>query len=354
MEVPFNDLKRIHEPLRNEFHRALDTVLESSRFVGDNVFTENFKKYTKSRYCVTCNSGTDALYIAIKALELEDNSKIMVPAISYAATAMAVVNAGHIPVFMDVNPKTGLIDLKDKYNQIDDDIKCIIIVHLFGQCATIPKDLKIPIIEDCAQAHGSMINGRHVGTIGDIGCFSFYPGKNLGALGDGGACITKSSTLATKMKQYASLGAPAHNRYEHQTDGVNSRMDGMQGLFLSTKLKYLDEWTNERISVATKYNETHTFPTRSSVGKDVYHVFYTLQDNRDSYIEHMIKNGIQMGIHYPISLPELECFKEFYVECKHAKDFCSKCVSLPMFPHMTDDEIKAVLESHKSFPHLEQ
>jgi dTDP-4-amino-4,6-dideoxygalactose transaminase len=156
------------------------------------------------------------------------------------------------------------------------------------------------------------------------------------------------------MKQYASLGAPAHNRYEHRTDGVNSRMDGMQGLFLSTKLKHLDEWTNERINVATKYNEAHTFPTRSSIGKDVYHVFYTLQENRDSYIEHMKKNGIQTGIHYPISLPELECFKEFHVECKHAKEFCSKCVSLPMFPYMTDDEIKATLESHKSFPHLEQ
>jgi dTDP-4-amino-4,6-dideoxygalactose transaminase len=156
------------------------------------------------------------------------------------------------------------------------------------------------------------------------------------------------------MKQYASLGAPVHNRYEHQTDGVNSRMDGMQGLFLSTKLKHLDEWTNERINVATKYNEAHTFPTRSSIGKDVYHVFYTLQENRDSYIEHMKKNGIQTGIHYPISLPELECFKEFRVECKHAKEFCSKCVSLPMFPYMTDDEIKATLESHKSFPHLEQ
>lgn len=352
MKVPFNDLKRIHDPLRKEFHEALDTILDSSGFVGDTVFSKNFKEYTKSPYCITCNSGTDALYLAIKALELEDNSKIMVPAVSYAATAMAVVNAGHVPVFVDVNPKTGLIDFN--HVEIDDDIKCIIVVHLFGQCVTIPRGLNIPIIEDCAQAHGSIINGRHVGTIGDIGCFSFYPGKNLGALGDGGACITKSLTLATKMKQYASLGAPAHNRYEHQTDGVNSRMDGMQGLFLSTKLKHLDEWTNERINVATKYNEAHTFPTRSSIGKDVYHVFYTLQENRDSYIEHMKKNGIQTGIHYPISLPELECFKEFHIDCKHAKEFCSKCVSLPMFPYMTDDEIKATLESHKSFPHLEQ
>lgn len=349
MKVPFNDLKRIHGPLRNEFHQALDTIIDSSAYVGDTKFADEFKLYTGSKNCVTCNSGTDALYLAIKALELENNSKIMVPAISYAATAMAVVNAGHTPVFVDVNPETGLIDLND---EIDDDIKCIIIVHLYGQCATIPKDLKIPIIEDCAQAHGSIINGHHVGTLGDIGCFSFYPGKNLGALGDGGACITNSDTLATKIKQYASLGAPAHNRYEHQTDGINSRMDGMQGMFLSTKLKHLDEWTNDRIRVATEYNNTKTFPTRSPIGKDVYHVFYTLQENRELYIEHMKKNGIQTGIHYPISLPELECFRDFQVECKHAKEFCSKCVSLPMFPYMTDHEIKSVLDSHKSFSHV--
>ena len=120
MKVPFNDLKRIHDPLRNEFHEALDTILDSSGFVGDAVFAKNFKEYTKSPYCITCNSGTDALYLAIKALELEDNSKIMVPAVSYAATAMAVVNAGHVPVFVDVNPKTGLIDFID--TKIDDDI----------------------------------------------------------------------------------------------------------------------------------------------------------------------------------------------------------------------------------------
>ena len=156
MKVPFNDLKRIHDPLRNEFHQALDTILDSSGFVGDTMFAKNFKEYTKSPYCITCNSGTDALYLAIKALELEDNSKIMVPAVSYAATAMAVVNAGHVPVFVDVNPKTGLIDFID--TKIDDDIKCIIVVHLFGQCAHVPRDVEIPIIEDCAQAHGSIFS----------------------------------------------------------------------------------------------------------------------------------------------------------------------------------------------------
>ena len=259
-------------------------------------------------YGVSCNSGTDALYIAIKSLELKPKSKIAVPAISYAATAMAVVNAGHIPVFIDVDKETGLMLVESVKN-----VDCVIPVHLYGQCVDVSKllDLNIPIIEDCAQAHGAIINGKHVGTIGNIGCFSMYPGKNLGALGDAGVCITNNEILSIKMKQYASLGAQKDNRYNHITDGINSRMDGIQGLFLNEKLKHLDEWTNDRIRIGEIYNSSIIFPKRSTIGKDVYHVYYTLQDDRDDYIKYMNENGIQTGIHYPISLPELECFKEY-------------------------------------------
>lgn len=348
MKVPFNDLRRIHEPLREEFHKSLDDVLDSSSFVGDTHFAEKFRTYTGAEHCITCNSGTDALYLAIKALELKPGSRIMVPAVSYAATAMAVVNAGHVPVFRDVDAETGLMLLPD----ILDDIDCIIVVHLFGQIAHVPRKYNIPIIEDCAQAHGAKLNSEHVGMRGTIGCFSFYPGKNLGALGDGGACITNDQNLAIKMKQYASLGAPIHNRYEHNTDGINSRMDGMQGLFLSTKLNHLDEWTRERVEIAKKYNATTPFPKRSELG-DVYHVFYTLENDRDSYIKFMNSNGVQTGIHYPIALPELECFKEYHIECKNAKVFCSKCVSLPMFPYMNALEIMTTLKSHIDYRHQE-
>jgi len=316
--------------------------------VGDVQFAEKFRTYTGAEYCITCNSGTDALYLAIKALELKPGSRIMVPAVSYAATAMAVVNAGHVPVFSDVDAETGLMLLPD----ILDDIDCIIVVHLFGQIAHVPRKYNIYVIEDCAQAHGAKLNSEHVGMRGTIGCFSFYPGKNLGALGDGGACITNDQNLAIKMKQYASLGAPIHNRYEHNTDGINSRMDGIQGLFLSTKLNHLDEWTRERVEIAKKYNATTPFPKRSELG-DVYHVFYTLENDRDSYIKFMNSNGVQTGIHYPIALPELECFREYHVECKNAKVFCSKCVSLPMFPYMNALEIMTTLKSHIDYRHQE-
>ena len=352
MKVPFNDLKRIHDPLKNRFHEILDQVLDKCSFVGDVNFAAEFSKYTSSMYGVSCNSGTDALYIAIKSLELKPNSKIAVPAISYAATAMAVLNAGHIPVFIDVNKETGLMLVETVKN-----VDCVIPVHLYGQCVNVSKllDLNIPIIEDCAQAHGAIIDGKHVGTIGNIGCFSMYPGKNLGALGDAGVCITNNETLSIKMKQYASLGAQKDNRYNHITDGINSRMDGIQGLFLKEKLKHLDEWTNDRIRIGEIYNSSNKPVKRSTIGKDVYHVYYTLQDDRDDYIKYMNENGIQTGIHYPISLPELECFKGYTggTICINAKDFCKKCVSLPLFPKMKQEEVEFTLDCHINY-HLRE
>lgn len=351
MRIPYNDLSRIHEPLKKSLHDALDRVLDTSAFIGDTHFAEEFKKYTNSKYCITCNSGTDALYIAIKSLELNPGSRIAVPAISYAATAMAVVNAGHIPVFIDVDADTGLM-LVDSVKDVD----CVIPVHLYGQCVDVLKLLKlnIPIIEDCAQAHGATIDGKHVGTFGVIGCYSFYPGKNLGALGDAGACITNDESLSVKMKQYASLGSPKHSRYEHETDGINSRMDGIQGLFLSEKLKHIDLWTQERISIARKYQTGSQFPKRSCIGKDVYHVFYTLQEERDKYIKFMNDSGVQTGIHYPHPLSELKCFDKYHILCKNAIEFCKKCVSLPLFPGMTDEELEFTLKSHTNYLQLEK
>jgi dTDP-4-amino-4,6-dideoxygalactose transaminase len=259
---------------------------------------------------------------------------------------MAVVNAGHVPVFIDVDPDTGLM-LVDTVKDVD----CVIPVHLYGQCVDVHTLLKlgVPVIEDCAQAHGATINDTHVGNLGVIGCFSFYPGKNMGALGDAGACITNNEELATKMKRYASLGSPKHNRYEHVTDGINSRMDGMQGLFLTEKLKHLDDWTNQRITLAEIYQSGMECPNRSRVGKDVYHVFYTLQNERENYIKHMNDSGVQTGIHYPYPLSELECFREYHILCKNAVEFCKKCVSLPLFPGMTKDEVEFTLKSHRDF-----
>lgn len=345
MKIPYNDMSRIHKDLKPVLHKIIDTVVDNSSFVDDRMgFGKEFAEYVGSTNCITCANGTDALYLAIKSLELMPGSRIAVPAVSYAATAMAVVNAGHEPVFIDVDCETGLMDI-GKLEQ-ETNLSCIIPVHLYGQCFDVRRILKlcIPIIEDCAQAVGSKIDGKHVGTFGIIGCFSFYPGKNLGAFGDAGACITNSNSLAKKMKQYASLGAGPENRYLHETDGINSRMDCIQGMILSEKLKNLDEWTKERVRIASKFEGAMHLPKRSKIGYDVYHVFYVLVNNRDLVIKYMNTNGIETNIHYPIALPELKCFRRFYKHCPIAKEFTSKCMSLPLFPGMTNDEIDYIIE----------
>ena len=336
MKVPFCDFNTMHKPLKMKFINILSNALDNSQFIGKSSFEDDFKNYTSSKHCVTCNSGTDALYIAIKSLELKNGSRIGVPAVSYAATAMAVLNAGHIPVFIDVDPTTALLDWSLLH---DIKVDCVIPVHLFGQYCEIPDWIDIPVIEDCAQAHGLRINGDHVGKKGVIGCFSFYPGKNLGALGDAGACITDDDELANKMLIYSRLGADPSNRYYHITDGINSRMDILQGLFLSEKLQHLDEWNNQRIEIAKLYGDLG--PCRN-YDRDVFHVFYVLTDDKENLVSKLKQNGIGYNFHYPYSLNKLPCFKEYHAVCPNAESFCSRCISLPMFPGMSEDQVNYV------------
>jgi dTDP-4-amino-4,6-dideoxygalactose transaminase len=349
MFVPYNDMSRIHKILKPVLHDIIDTIVDESAFVDDRKkFGTDFEKYTKSKHCVTCANGTDALYLAIKSLNLKPAARIAVPAVSYAATAMAVINAGCVPVFIDVDFTTGLMDLNELEKETD--LDCIIPVHLYGQCIDIKRILKLGVlvIEDCAQAVGAIIDEQHVGTFGTIGCFSFYPGKNLGAFGDAGACITNDSEIALRMKQYASLGAISTNRYDHQTDGINSRMDCIQGMILSEKLKHLNEWTAERIRLAHEFEKNINFPVRSKVGIDVYHVFFILVDNREFFIKSLNEKSIETNIHYPIALPDLKCFQCFYKHCPNAEAFCSKCVSLPLFPGMTQEEVDYIITCLKN------
>jgi dTDP-4-amino-4,6-dideoxygalactose transaminase len=345
MKIPYNDMSRIHRHLRPVFHEILDTVIDESAFVDDRKgFGGKFAKYTGAKHCVPCANGTDALYLAIKSLDLKLGARIAVPAVSYAATAMAVVNARCVPVFIDVDAHTGLMDIN--LLEKEQDLDCVIPVHLYGQCCDVVRILKlgIPVIEDCAQAVGAKIHGQHVGTLGTIGCFSFYPGKNLGAFGDAGACITNDSELALVIKQCASLGAMPSNRYDHRMDGINSRMDCIQGMILSEKLGHIDKWTAERVELASRMENGMNLPNRSGVGTDVYHVLYALVENRDHFIQVMNTNGIETNIHYPIALPNLKCFKSYYKVCPVAEKFCSMCVSLPLFPGMSDREVDYIIE----------
>ena len=345
MKIPYNDMSRIHSDLKPAFHAIMDTVIDESAFVDDRKgFGKDFAEYTGAKHCVPCANGTDALYLAIKSLDLKSGARVAVPAVSYAATAMAVLNAGCVPVFIDVDAKTGLMDIN--LLEKEEGLDCVVPVHLYGQCCDVVRILKlgIPVVEDCAQAVGAKIGGQHVGTFGNVGCFSFYPGKNLGAFGDAGACITNDPELAVSIKQHASLGATPSNRYDHRIDGINSRMDCIQGMILSEKLKHLDKWTEERVKHADRMEHCMSLPNRSGVGTDVYHVLYTLIDNRDFFINFMKKNGIETNIHYPIALPNLKCFEKYRRRCPVAEKFCSMCVSLPLFPGMTDSEVDYMIE----------
>lgn len=349
MKIPYNDVLRIHKDLKPAFHSIIDTIIDDSAFVDDRKgFGQEFAMYTGSKYCVTCANGYDALYLAIKSIDLTQGSRIAVPAISYAATAMAIVNAGHVPVFIDVDAITGLMNLDELEKETN--LHCIIPVHLYGQCIDIHRILKmnIPVIEDCAQAIGAKIDGRHVGTFGIVGTFSFYPGKNLGAFGDAGACITNDQVTAVTMKQHASMGSPTSNRYDHTIDGINSRMDCIQGMILSEKLNHIDKWTSERTRIADRMKNSMKLPIRSSIGTDVYHVFYALVENREFFIDFMKKNGVETNIHYPIALPNLKCFERYYKTCPIANYFCEHCVSLPLFPGMTDEEIDYIIELYNT------
>ena len=352
MKVPYNDLTRIHTTeLKQKFHEHLDTVIDTSAFVGHSKEFENAViTGTGTKHCVPCKSGTDALYLAIRSLGLAPDSKITVPAMTFAATAMSVVNAGHVPVFIDVDPETGLM-LVDEV--VKTECECIIPVHLYGQCVDVRPLVAtgIPVIEDCAQAYGSTIDGKHVGTFGKIGCFSFYPGKNLGALGDGGACITNDPELATTLTQLTKLGANPLDRYDHQIIGSKSTMDNLQSLFLAEKLKHIDRWTDERIRLGKHYCDALSgVPNRSTIGKDVYHVYYTLQKDRANYINYMNEKGVQTNIQYPIALTKQTCFLPYVTgPCPNAEGFSAKCVSIPLFPGMTSEEVEFTLTCHRGY-----
>jgi len=335
--IPYNDLSRIHKDI--DFVTDIQKAIDTNSFIGSNDFAKDFSNYTKSKYCLPCANGTDALTIAIMAMNFPEKTRIAVPAISYAATAMAVVSANHIPVFIDVDPDTGLIDL-DKLEK--EEVKCVIPVHLYGQCVDVSK-IKIPFIEDCAQAHSATIDNIHVGNFGTCGCFSFYPGKNLGAMGDAGCIITNDIDFYKRCKSVASLGASEENRYLHLIRGMNSRMDSFQGLILQKKLLKLDEWTEDRIKIGKIYDKAFGIK-RSNVGKDVYHVYFLKTKNRDEMIKYLNTNNIQHNIHYPYPLNKLQCF-DSSDECPNAERFCKECISIPLFPGLTNEEVSHIVKT---------
>ena len=351
--IKFLDLQKQYKSIENEIDTIIKMVLSESAFVGGKyvtAFEKEFANYIDIKHCIGVGNGTDALEIALWALDLPKESEIIVPANTFIATSEAVSRNNLTIRFVDCDDYYQ-IDTESLEQHITKNTSAIIAVHLYGHPANMQKitqianKYKLKVIEDAAQAHGAMIAEQKVATFGDIATFSFYPGKNLGAYGDGGAIVTNNNSLAYKIRQYSNHGRS--NKFGHEFEGRNSRLDGIQAAILSAKLLYLDQWLQKRNTIANRYlNEiSNTTIQLPKIRNDIYHawhLFVIQVDNREQFINYMNENHIQTGIHYPIALPKLQAYQQ---ECSFKA--CmedNKLVSLPIGEHLEDVEITTIIE----------
>jgi dTDP-4-amino-4,6-dideoxygalactose transaminase len=366
MNIQLVDLKAQYDSIKPEIDVAMAQVIEKTAFIG-GPFAQEFEKAFASfcgvKHCIGVGNGTDAIFIALKVLGVGVGDEVVTVANSFIATSEAISMAGARVVFVDINPKTYNIEVGKIEAKITPKTRAIIPVHLYGQPADMDPILDIAerhqlkVLEDCAQAHGAEYKGIKIGSIGDMACFSFYPGKNLGAYGDAGAVVTNRDELAVKARMFANHGRI--DKYNHEKEGVNSRMDGLQGAILNVKLKHLDDWTEKRRRNAYLYNQhlnglAIVKPVEIENVKAVYHLYVirVKSDLRAKLQEHLTQNGIATGIHYPIALPYLKAYD--YLGCSPS-DFpealraSEEIVSLPMYPELSEQQIKYISERINEF-----
>jgi dTDP-4-amino-4,6-dideoxygalactose transaminase len=367
--IPFVDLRRQYAAIKTEIDAAIADVIENSAFIGKphtEAFETAFARYCGVKHCIGVGNGTDAIFLALRALGIGAGDEVITAANSFIATAEAITMAGANVVFADVDPDTYLIDPEDVAAKITPRTKAIIPVHLFGHPADMDPicDLAsrhgLKVVEDAAQAHGALYRGRAVGSIGDVACFSFYPGKNLGAYGDAGAIVTNDDDIATSARMSANHGRT--EKYSHEFEGVNSRLDGLQAAILNVKLKHLPHWTDRRREIAGQYTQhlkdTHLVtPSEKEDVKAVYHLYVvrTNHDSRDALMKHLREQGISSGIHYPIPLPSLRAYaylNHSEADFPHAARLAREILSLPIYPELDADDVRHVCDQILAFdPH---
>ena len=369
MKIDLVDLKVQYASIKSEIDSAIQSVIENSAFtLGQNVeeFERNFAQYCKVKYCVGVNSGTDALQFALFASGVKHGDEVILPVNTFIATAEAISHCGAIPVFVDMDEKTYNIDVLKIEEKITPKTKAIMPVHLYGQPANmdavliIARKYGLKVIEDACQAHGAEIlmgNGKweRAGEIGDVGCFSFYPGKNLGAYGDGGAMVTNNQQVYQTVKLMRSHGE--NSKYTHSIIGYCSRLHGIQAAILNVKLKRLDEWNQKRIEHALLYSELLCdldviLPYAVDSVKHVYHLYIIRVNDRDNLMKFLTSHGIYTGIHYPIPIHLQSAYKELgYKEGDFpvAEKVSREIVSLPMYPELTREQIEYVADSIKNY-----
>ena len=368
MNVPFLDLRAQYHSIKDEVDAAVLKVLESTAYASGPFVEEFEKNYAAAHdvtHCIAVNSCTSALHLALLALGIGQGDEVIIPAHTFVATAWAVSYVGATPVFCDVTSDTYTLDPLKIEAKITDRTKAIIPVHLYGQPADIDtimlvaEKYNLRVIEDAAQAHLAEYNGKKIGGLADIACFSFYPGKNLGAYGEGGAITTNSDILAEKCKLLRNHAQPV--KYVHTEVGYNYRMDGIQGAVLSVKLRHLDNWTEQRRAIAERYTMDFskvgglTPPKERDNTKHVYHLYelgLETKEKRDELMEYLKQNEIHSGLHYPIPthLQEAYIGLGYKVGDFPVTEWCAdNLLSLPMYPDMTDEMVEYVIKKVTEF-----
>ncbi len=363
--VPFADLHAQYLTIKTEMDQAIAEVIRTSAFIrGPFVqkFETEFAAAMQLAHCVSCANGTDSLYIAMHALGVNPGDEVIAPAHSWISTTETITQAGAKVVFVDTDATTFTIDPAKIEEKITSRTVGIIPVHLYGQPAdmdpimAIAAKHKLWVIEDCAQAHLARYKGRQVGTFGTAASFSFYPGKNLGAMGDAGAVATNDKALADRMGMFARHGGLVKG--DHQIEGINSRLDGLQAAILSVKLPHLAAWTRRRQELAADYGRVLSgiaglaLPPVAAGREHVYHLYVVRHEKRDALAKHLAALGIQTVVNYPVALPFLPAYQRFGhgpADFPNAHHNQSRVLSLPIFPEMTGAQVAAVDTGLRSF-----
>lgn len=363
MKVNFNVLDRQYNMYSDEYKTAVNKVLESGWYIlGKEVdkFEQSFAMYCGSNHCVGLNSGLDALILSVRALGIKEGDEVIVPANTYIATVLAITENGATPVFIEPNEFCNLNPALIE-DAITNKTKAIIAVHLYGQSCNMSEVCSIAekhnlfVIEDCAQSHGAKHKSQMTGTFGEIGCFSFYPTKNLGAFGDAGAIVTNNLELADKIRMMRNYGSKT--KYHNEITGVNSRLDELQAAVLNVKLNYLDILNNERKELANKYkrginNDKIKIMSTDVECENIYHLFVVKCNERDALLEYLSDRGIKTQIHYPIPPHLADCYKDLGYkkgDFPLTESLSKNLISLPLYNGMTSEEIEYVIDTINGF-----
>ena len=360
-KIPFNNLTLEYQKYKDIYHSAIEDVLLQGNFIlGENVlkFETEFADYIGTKYCVGVNSGLDALVLSIRALNLNEGDEVLVPSNTYIASVIAISENRLKPVLVEPDEFYN-IDPSKIETKITEQTKAIMIVHLYGQSAkmneivSICKKYNLHLIEDCAQSHGATYKGQMTGSFGIAGCFSFYPTKNLGAFGDGGAICTNDEAMYQSVRRMRNYGSVV--KYHNDIIGVNSRLDELQAAILKVKLGHFEELINHRRQIASRYqrmisNPRIILPSAYKYSTHVWHLFVVQVDDRSAFIEHCKNHSVETGIHYPIPPHLSEAYKgELYVDTSMTEVLSSRVVSLPIYDWMVFEDADYVIEVVNSF-----